>query len=296
MKKISLSILAFALTTLSAFAQVPNFSFENWTTVGSYEIPDGWGTMNHTTASYSVYTATKATPGNPGNSYLKLTSKTVSASVVNGVAVSGVLDTLTLKPKSGFACTLQPVSFGGRWQHMIYGSSQGSVKAVLTKWNVTFNKRDTIAIAAQTLVGMAMSWSNFSINFNYLSSAVPDSCIIELRASGSNPTVNDYLWVDNLAFVGSVTGIDDHGSFLNALVLYPNPTVQGINLNMNLTVPQQITIEIRDINGKLIRLKNAGMLQGETTQSIDVTGVAKGTYFLSVVSIQGTAVRKIVIE
>lgn len=198
MKKI-ITIVAALGMSVAAQAQIPNPGFENWTTVGSYEIPDNWGTMNHTTATYSVYTATKATPGSPGASYLKLTSKTTGTSVTNGIAVSGKLDTVNMLPKSGFAFTQRPASFSGKWQHMIYGSSQGSVKVITTKWNSMMNMRDTIAHAEQTLGGMVMNWANFSMNLMYMDSLnYPDSCIIVLQSSGSNPTNNDYLWVDNL--------------------------------------------------------------------------------------------------
>lgn len=296
MKKAILSIISVVALSASAMAQIPNAGFESFTTVGSYEVPNGWGTMNNTTATFSVYTATKGTPGSPGASYLKLTSKTVSTTVVNGIAVSGVLDSMTMKPKSGFPCTLQPVSFTGKWQHMIYGTSQGSVKAVLTKWNVGLSKRDTVAIAAQTLAGMAMSWSNFTINFTYLSSNIPDSCIIDLRASGNTPTNNDYLWVDNLAFSGSVTGIENQESFVTNMVVFPNPSSETINVNLNLKSSQKVSIELTDITGKLILSKDTGTLTGESKQTLNVNNISKGTYLVRVVTESGTEVRKIVIE
>ncbi|MDZ4665357.1 MAG: T9SS type A sorting domain-containing protein [Bacteroidota bacterium] len=293
--KTTLSIFGTTIC-LFTFAQIPNSGFETWTTVGSYTNPTSWGTMNNTTSTFSVYSATPGTPGSPGNSYLKLTSKTLSTSIVNGIAVSGVLDSITMKPKSGFPCTLQPVSFTGKWQHMIYGSSQGSVKATLTKWNTSLNKRDTIATAAQTLSGMAMSWANFSLNFSYFSSNVPDSCIIELRSSGSNPTNNDYLWVDNLAFAGSVTGVEKRPAIIYSLIVYPNPSAEFLNINLNLKSPQNIIIELTDISGKLMRSKNAGILSGETFQSFDVSGIAQGTYLLKVVGEKATETKKIIIE
>ncbi len=296
MKKTLLSIVSVVLLSVTAIAQIPNSGFENWTTVGSYVNPTGWGTMNNTTTTYSLFTATTGTPGSPGTSYLKLTSKTTGTMVTNGIAVSGVLDSVNMKAKSGFPFTMQPVSLTGKWQHMIYGSSQGSIKAVLTKWNTGLNKRDTIATAAQTLAGMAMSWANFTINFTYLSGAAPDSCIIELKASGSNPTNNDYLWVDNFAFAGSVTGIQNQNSFLNNLVVFPNPATESVNMNFNLRSPQQITIELIDITGKLIRSKNIGTIQGESVQTLNVIGVAKGTYSIKVIGNGSIEVRKIVIE
>ncbi len=73
---------------------------------------------------------------------------------------------------------------------------------------------------------MAISWTNFSISFAYKSSNLPDSCIIELRSSGSNPINNDYLWVDNLAFTGTAAGINSVSSEFANVALYPNPASQ----------------------------------------------------------------------
>lgn len=295
MKKTILSIVSVVAFAASAMAQIPNPGFESFTSMGTYSVPNGWGTMNNTTAIASIYTAEKGTPGSPGASYLKLTSKTVGAGVVNGIAVSGVIDSIAMKAKSGFPCTLQPVSFIGKWQHMIYGTSQGSVKVVLTKWNVGLSKRDTVAIAAQTLAGMAMSWANFTINFTYLSSNIPDSCIIDLRASGNTPTNNDYLWVDNLAFSGSVTGIENHESFVTDMSIYPNPSSDMVNFKFNIKTAQQINIEISDINGKLIRSENFGKIQGETYQNMNISGIAKGTYFVKIKGEKSIETRKLVI-
>lgn len=296
MKNLIFSIICCALYSGAIVAQIPNPGFENWTTVGSYVNPDGWGTMNNTTAVASVYTATKGTPGSPGTAYLKLTSKTVSTVVVNGIAVSGVLDSITMMPKSGFAFNTRPANFTGKWQHMIYGSSQGSIEVTLTHWDTGLNQRVIVATANQTLSGMAMSWANFTIPFTYVDGNNPDTCIIVLKASGSAPTNNDYLWVDNLAFSGTVTGIEKYDSFLNNMVIYPNPSTESVTLNLNLKFPQQITIEITDLTGKLIRSRNVGTLQGETLQTINVSGIAKGTYTMRVVGEQGIEVRKIILE
>ncbi|MDO9001058.1 MAG: T9SS type A sorting domain-containing protein [Bacteroidota bacterium] len=296
MKKIIFSIICGALYSGVAMAQIPNNGFENWTTVGSYVNPDGWGTMNNTTAIASVYTATKGTPGSPGTAYLKLTSKTVSTTVVNGIAVSGVLDSITMMPKSGFAYNIRSANFTGKWQHMIYGSSQGSIGVTLTRWDTGLNQRVTVATANQTLSGMAMSWANFTIPFTYTDGNNPDTCIIVLKASGSAPTNNDYLWVDNLAFSGTVTGIEKYDSFLSNMNVYPNPSTESLTLNLNLKSSQQITIEITDLTGKLISSKNVGTLQGESIQTINVSGIAKGTYLVRVIGEQATEIRKVIIE
>ena len=211
MKKIILSAIAGSFLTITAFAQIPNNSFESFTNMGTYDNPVSWGTMNNTTNAMSVYTAQKGTPGFPGASYLKLTSKTMGPSVMNGIAVSGVLDSMTMMPKSGFAYAMRPINFTGRWQHM--ASNQGSITVTLTRWDMGTNSRVTVAAANQTLSGMAMSWANFTIPFTYVDAGNPDTCIIVLKASGSSPVNGDYLWVDNLTFSG-FTGINESTDFL----------------------------------------------------------------------------------
>ena len=277
-------------------AQIPNSGFENWTNMGSYDNPEGWGTMNNTTDLASIYTATKGTPGNPGTSYLMLTSQSVSGSVVNGIAVSGKLDSITKLPVSGFAFNLQPEKFTGKYQHMIYGSSQGSISVKLTRWNASTNTRETIATANKTLSGMAMSWSAFTINFVYVSGNIPDTCIIVLKASGLTPTADDYLWVDNLAFTGTVTGIAHQDSFFNSLVVFTNPVSQNIIVNLNLKTSEQTTFQLLDLTGKIICSKTEFLSQGESEQIFDISGFAKGFYFVRIITGSGSETRKIVID
>lgn len=297
MKKTILSLAAFALTSATLFAQIPNSGFENWTTVSTYSVPNNWGTMNHTTTMAGVYTAEVGTPGSPGNSYLKLTSKTIAGlGVVNGVAVSGVIDSLTMTPKSGFAYSQRPVSLTGKWQHMIYGNSQGSVVVKLTRWDSGMNMRMPVATGSVTLSGMAMSWANFTIPLTYVDGNNPDSCMIILKASGSTPTNNDYLWVDNLAFSGTVTSVQNHESALLSVNLFPNPSAENIHVNLNLKSEQKVSLELLDVTGKLIVSKDLGILNGASSQLLNVSGITKGIYFVKVISEKGTEVRKIIIE
>lgn len=296
MKKTILSLTAVVLTSASLFAQIPNSGFENWTSVGTYSVPNGWGTLNNTTTVAGIYTATKGTPGSPGTSYLKLTSKTIATSVVNGIAVSGVLDSMTMTPKSGFAYNQRPANLTGKWQHMIFGTSQGSILVTLTRWDSGTNMRVPVASGSVTLSGMAMAWANFSIPLTYADGNNPDSCIIVLKASGSAPANNDYLWVDNLAFAGTVTGLKNQESFLSDMFVFPNPSTETIHVNLNLKSSQKVSIELLDMTGKLVVSKDFGILQGDTKQVINVNGISKGTYVLRVVAEKGTEVKKIIIE
>jgi len=307
MKNYFISIISAVCFSAAVIAQIPNAGFENWTTVGTYENPDGWSTLNNKTATQSMFTATKGTPGSPGNSYLKLTSKTVGASVVPGIAVSGKLDTMSMMPVSGVSYTMRPATFSGKWQHMIYGSSQGSIMVLLTKWNATQNMRDTIAHGMLGLAGMAMSWANFSFNLTYMDSLhYPDSCIIVLKASGSNPTNNDYLWVDNLAFAGSVavytppidtTGLTEISKNNLNISMFPNPSNGQITINFDLISTEKTSIQIVDITGKLVKeIAPANLVAGKNTVSIVTSGMSKGNYTVVIRSNNSTNSKKLVVE
>jgi hypothetical protein len=293
MNKILLPLLTLICTYASA--QVPNFSFENWTTVANYEKPDNWATLNDYTALSNIFTATKATPGNPGSYYLKLTSKTIANNVVNGIAVSGEIDTLTMRPKSGFAFTSQPASFTGRWQHMIFGSSQGGITVVLTKWNTSTSSRDTVAIANHTLSGMAMSWANFTIPFVYQSTIAPDSCIIFLRASGANPTNNDYLWVDNLGFSGNVTSIGEPTSNI-VLSVYPNPAKDFVTVSASFDYSEPVLVTMCDVSGRIVYSQSAILTDGNKMVQIPTVNLPSGLYTVSVQCASISAINKVIIE
>lgn len=282
MKTIIFTIAVLTASINNIFAQIPNSGFETWMSMGTYENPDGWDTPNDFTTSAGVYTAEKGTPGSPGSSYLKLTSKTVGSTVVNGIAVSGVIDPVTQQPVSGFAFNQQPASFTGKWQHMIYGSSQGSINVTLTRWDATMNMRMVVATANKTLTGMAMSWANFSIPFVYVDGQAPDSCIIVMKASGNNPTQDDYLWVDNLSFVGNVAGLEEQAPAISAMSVYPNPAEDKLTINMTAERADKVQLNVYSLTGALIMSQDIEVSAGKNEIPVDLSLILSGNYLISI--------------
>ncbi len=284
-KKYIILLLAITAAT-SLFAQIPNSGFENWTNAGSYSTPDNWGTLNPATTAASVYTCLKGTPGNPGIAYIKLNSKTVTgAGVVPGIAVSGVLNTTTFKPVSGFPYTNRPSALTGKWQFMAYSPDQGYIAVYLTLWNSGTHKRDTIAGAYNPLPGMVMSWQSFSIPLTYISSATPDSAIIILSSSGATPVNGSYLYADDLLFTGGNAGIDTR-SLPAGLTLFPNP----VNLNT-------LEIDYRNFTGtvshmEISNMKGTVVARWDFTNrqfpvTLDITLLPAGEYLLWVSTTAG---------
>ena len=292
MEKITKSVLTLVLACFSgmAVAQIPNPGFETWNNMGNYSNPDQWDNLNSMTASSAVYTCQQGSPGSPGASYLKLTSKTVTGmGVMPGIAVSGKIDMMTFKPKSGFAFSGQPATLTGKYQYMNSGGDLASVSVTLTRWDAAMKMRDTIATSFITFNGMLMSWSTFTATLVYKSSAVPDSAVIILSSSGASPVNGSMLYIDNLAFAGSATGIKE-AELDNAVILYPNPACDQLNvssLSHDFTIE---SIEIFSLQGREIRAEK--FKTGGYLNIIDVSTLSSGAYFLKLSTAKGNTMVK----
>jgi hypothetical protein len=293
MKKICFSVFLILLS-VHLNAQILNSGFENWTNMGSYEVPDHWGTLNHATSHLNVYTVTKWNPGSPGAHFMKITSKMYGMNVMNGIAVYGKLDSTSLQPLSGYPFTQRPAVFSGQWQHMIWGTSQGSVCATLTKWNAATVNRDTIAIAYEELFDMAMNWEAFSINFIYSSGDIPDSCMIVLKSSGDNPELNDYLWVDDLAFSGAVDIRNPETK--NDIRIYPNPSSDEVRIAFLSDQPQTVSLELSDVTGRIIIYESPQAYNAENEARLNISTLPNGTYFLKLSGQKSFCFKKIIVS
>ncbi len=270
--------LFFLQSSIIAFAQIPNAGFEDWTDMGSYNNPDNWSNLNNLTAISGTYTCAKGAPGDPGSSYLKLTSRDIAGmGVVPGIAVCGTLDSITLEATGGFPFTLRPSDLSGNWQHMIYGSSQGYIDVQLTRWDATAGNRVTVATGHKGLTGMAMSWASFNININYEDDLAPDTCIITLASSGDSPANNDFLYIDDLSFSGEVTGIDNQ-DMRNDLTVFPNPAnnllqVAGQNTSYGVGILKIYTIAGNEVY-------TDPQFDATNNNSIDIQMLLPGIYLI----------------
>jgi Secretion system C-terminal sorting domain len=288
-KAFYLLFLLFSSSALSEAQTIPNNGFENWTNMGSYYNPDQWSTFNDVTTATSTYTCLKGTPGVVGSAYLKLISKSaIGMGIVPAIAVCGTFDIATLQPTSGFPFSGRPAELTGRWQHMGMGSDQGFIAAALTKWNGNTLMRDTVAYVYEPLGAMVMSWANFTIPVNYMNGDYPDSCIIILSASQSNnvPAVaNSYLFVDELLFSGTVSGVSELISTKNISVS-PNPASDVLILDLSTVNENVASFKIYDVQGRLIKAVEKAVVNSNT--SIDISDIPKGNYVLKISSEKGS--------
>jgi len=139
------------------------------------------------------------------------------------------------------------------------------------------------------LAGMAMSWTNFNINLTYVDSLnYPDTCVIVLQASGANPSVNDYLWVDNLALTGSVpvvtlpdpnpVGLLESAKAMTGLNIYPNPAENLLHVKATFLVNDLLIISLFDVTGKKVFTKTFTVVAGDFSDCIQLGQLPSGLY------------------
>ena len=278
-KQLYIAILSVFISIIN-YAQIPNTGFEAWTNIGSYQTPDNWDNLNQMTNNSGIYTCIKGTPGYSGTSYLFLSSKTIAGKgIVPGIAVCGILDTVTYKPKSGFPFYNRPQYLSSYVQYMPADPADSSnIKVLLTKWNSSLLQRDTVAFGASYFNAMAHSWFNNGTYLNYMNGENPDSAIIVISSSSSVPKNGSYIYVDNLQFVGNVVGISENNSKENNITIFPNPSNGEINIDFYIEPDKASTIMIYDLNGKLIH----EVTELSKSNSINVSQWSKGIYTIQI--------------
>ncbi|HRG59608.1 MAG TPA: GEVED domain-containing protein [Bacteroidia bacterium] len=81
-----------------------------------------------------------------------------------------------------------------------------------------------------------------------------------------------------------------------SLELYPNPTSDVINLAFNGSKTQNLTVRVVNVGGQLVYADAVGQYTGQYRNVIDLSTVAKGVYFVQLITDQGTINRKVVLH
>jgi hypothetical protein len=215
--------------------------------------------------------------------------------IVPGIATCGVLDQVTHQPVSGFAYNQRPQNFTGKWQYMIYGIKPGYMDVTLTRWDPSSGTRVVVASLHKVLTGMVMSWGTFSVPLVYQDGQYPDTCTIFLSASGTSAANNDYLYLDNLQFQGTVTALEP-GPSSSELKVFPNPADDSFTIRFGALETGLVTIRLFDLNGRIMLEQKVAVISGENRIRQDVRSVPAGLYLLVIGNSSASTFTRIVIR
>jgi hypothetical protein len=271
MKKIYILLAALGITT-AAKAQIPNSDFENWTTVGNYEDPDGWATLNFLSVPNGHTNCSKSTDHVFGGNYsMKVTNNTSldQSQGGNGVVATGGID-YPFEP--AFPVSENPTALTFYYKTEMFNGDSGQVVVVM------FNQGSIISQHGEALPP-ATSWTPYVLDMDVTGTADSATIILFSYApEGPNDVHlgNSSIWVDHLNWNTLISGVDDQEQALNSIGLYPNPTKDVLTIN---------NLETGDVLA-VYNITGAEMMDGKASSStfqFETTSLAKGMYVLRVI-------------
>lgn len=256
---------------LACYSQttIPNSDFENWENIGaSSEEPTNWNSIK-TGGGFSnqgpqVCFRETVSPYS-GTYCLRLETKSYFGTPINGLATTGKIQKPTTNPAGDYimtdtadanfssAFTGKPTEVSGFYKFTSVSSSSGKFTVILHgNYNVRnpadANSTPYIIAKAEftTPTNTVSGWTSFSVPFTYFSTDTPSYILI---IGDSGPINGNKLWLDNLNLTYNLND-NSFEQENNRVITYPNPTKGQVNLNLgNL---KDVTINVYDINGKLI--------------------------------------------
>ena len=301
-KKLLTAFICLIVSTFAIGQAVPNPSFSTWTTHGTtliYQVPTSWSTIDSFTAGIpfvgAVGFVTKDSINPHSANYdIKLQSKAISTYTVPGVACSGIMHIISVGPpaiynvQGGFSVTGKPGMLTGWYRDSMPGVDTGYIVAIFTKWDVTTQKRDTVAHGALQVTGNHLSWTQFQFNIvdDSTPAVTPDTgYVVLVSGKSTGGVVGSTLWVDDLALAAGINEVDVlNGNY----ELYPNPVGGTLYVKNNNFFKHEGFITVYDSKGRKI---STSALNDNTT-TVNTKSLAKGIYFYEIGNANQAVVKK----
>jgi hypothetical protein len=305
MKKISLLIFT-VITSFCANAQLL-YTFDSVKTTSGTIDPSPVPIVTGITCG------TFAATGTPPNSLaaFRFDFSDWSLGSVGGVAdtlfsgMTGAISTaeyyeVTLTPQAGYSITGDSIKFSfersgtGIRTYAVrsnldgYTANLNAVYGIPTTnvdvqaGNVFFLKKDITTIQNRNIIVLGASFANM---------VVP----VTFRFYGWNAEASTGTFsIDNVNFIGSstlATGVSEKNNM--DITLFPNPSQSGLfTIDLN-NLSGKSNIRIYDIIGNIIYSTETSSI---AKQTIDLSNVANGSYFVSITNNNGTTTKKIVVN
>ena len=95
--------------------------------------------------------------------------------------------------------------------------------------------------------------------------------------------------------VGNV-GVEEQNTQFSNLQVYPNPASNMLNVSFNMDQNQSFGIKLISTTGQVVYQENTSNFSGNYVNSIDLSGISKGVYFLNISNETGTVNKKVVVK
>lgn len=288
MKKTLLSIAIVSIAATGIQAQIVNADFEAWTTGGTspntYQDPDGWSTLNSSTAILGIFTCEKETSNvHGGTGAVKQTTKFIGFPInqtAPSIVTNGTINTTTQAVEGGQAFTERPTSFTGWYVATPVNSDIYSFGALL----INENTGDTVGSASWEGNTMVSTYTMFTADVTYTSQDDPTILQIILLASDPTaPQVNSTVTYDDLDYTTTTVGTEEFD--IEVIRTYPNPVIDKVFFNLGTNEVANITLY------NVIGSKVASAELTKDANSMDLSLLPAGTYVWQFADANGNVIK-----
>lgn len=122
--------------------------------------------------------------------------------------------------------------------------------------------------------------------YTFSSDGTYNVCLTASNPCGSKTSCDNIL----------VVGVDENDPLSGGVVVYPNPSEGLFNFKALLNNVNNLNLTVTTMTGKVVYSKDVEQRSGDVVEQIDLSGQAKGVYFLKVTADDKTSVEKLIIE
>ncbi len=291
MKKTTIICAVLIALTITVNGQITNNGFENWTTIGSYENPTGWATMNSLSTG-SFYSCTKSTdhfPLSVGNYSVRLENNT-SLTQMTGSYGMIITDTMAYPFQPAFPIVGHPNSLCGYYKYTSLNNDSLFIRIILFKNGTMLSGSIPTFISGIT----TSTWTSFTLPLTYTTA---DSATINISAfypngQTSGPKGNSVLYVDNLSFDNLISSAPDQAAKNTLFNLYPNPASDIVTLNIENINTSDLTINIYNVIGALVQSETLK----QNHRQFNIGNLGNGVYMVSIKSNDLMETQRLIIQ
>jgi hypothetical protein len=289
--------------------KIPNGNFENWyniivsASLNYDEIgtgpTDNWmGTLNSlawvppTTGGPGPVTVFKTTDKHSGTYAAKAVSADFPLGPITvfipGMIGTAVMDNANIRAIMGKPCPdCRPSRFKGFYKFEPVGGDSCIAMLLVSKWNATAKKRDTIGFGRMVEHNAVSTYKEFDIPISYRSTETVDTMTMLVVASAginfkvftaSQGKPGTTMYVDDLT-VDYPSGIQQVLMPEVAVAAYPNPVKDILHLDLSKAVKDG-SLEVYNSAGKQV----GTWAMSQVKHSIPVSGLVNGTYYFRLTS------------
>lgn len=255
--------------------QIPNNTFENWTTI-SNDTPSEWVTWGSG--------ATKSNSSYAGNYAIRLETTSDHGANSSGMTTGYMTD--NNGPAGGRPYTNTNDTLCGYYKYAPMGDDSAGIYAGL------YNNG--------TPVGGNNMWLSAAANYTYFempfqAGIIPDTIRIDIESSkwpATSNNIGSVLYIDNLYLKSNPLGIFESKIANMKSLSYPNPVNNNLCILFEKNITSNITLSLYDATGRKTEILE--FIKKSNSLSIDVTNLSPGMYFYEIKTTEGIIVNKFV--